>query len=341
MKKQKADQFIAKNIAEFGFRGTNLTHNEAKHPELSGNDVLYFSKDNHFVWGYNGKSYINRRSSSCMYFTDYLKPRNTGSILPLDATLIDVAEQLQKEFGRFSVVNRGRVEDIAFIHACYEAGVEFNQLAVEYRDDPAYTSDYDRNDTMTITPDMLLDTANIVTQWLRTKSLDAIQDITIARKTTNKLVYPSRLNFVNHNFGVDTPCGPAYWALCDAEEDTALLRYGWYDEGMSHITVANLATWYPSLMASQLNDPILKKCLEGDTADAHLATDRMWRSVCPTHFNQRANPEWWNAVQNEINHMHDGGKCNEKWYTPLHHLLDTMDISHLPPTTEEAYGTIY
>jgi len=326
--KQKADQFISSKIDEFGFGGSNFTHNEAKHAALSGINNLFFSKNNHFMWGYNGESYINRRSSSCMYFTHYRKPRNTGTVLPLGAMLMDVAEQLQKEFGRFSVVNRGRVEDIAFVHACYEAGVEFDQLAIDYRDDPAYTSDYDRNGTMTLTPSMLLDTAGIVTQWLRTKSIEAIQDITIARNTTAKLVYPSRMNFVNHNSDAGNPCGPAYWALCDAEEDTALLRYGWYDEGMQHIAVANLAIWAPELMASQLDDPIMKRCLMSDTANAVSATDNMWRNVCPTHFHQRDNPVWWDAVQDEINHMHDGGKCNGIWYTPLYEMTDT-------------YGTIY
>ncbi len=332
MQKRKADQFIAANIQKYGLTGSNVTPNDAKHPKLSGNGVLYFSKDNHFVWGYNGKSYTNRRSSSCMYFTDYLTPRYSGTILPLDATLIDIAEQLYKEFGCITVVNRGRVEDIAFVHACFAAEIDFEQIVVDYSGGFPYNPDLHQHphqypnvgvspmSFVEVTPDLILDTARIVTDWLRTKSIDVIQDIAIARSTTNKLVYPSRMNFINHNSDDGTPCGPAYWALCDAEEDTALLRYGWYDEGMSHLAVANLATWHPDLMLSQLHDPILRKCLLTDAANASHATDMMWQNVTPVSVPPREKPEWWDAVQDEINRMHDGGKCNEKWYTPVQNM---------------------
>jgi len=249
---RKAEKFIADNIQKYGLAGSNTPHNEPKFPRLQGSSALYFSKKNHFVWGYNGDSYTNRRSSSCMYYTDYIKQPSTGSILSLDRSLVDIAEQMRKSIGEWNnvmIVNRGRFEDYAFIEACKEAKVKFNQVILRYG--RKWATPFDMVvpfSTVHITPERLIDTARVVVPWLRTKSIDVIQDIAISRlMTEERLIYPTRMRFVNHNHDGEKVCGPAYWALCDAEEDTALLRYDFFKEGMTRLTT-NLATWSPELM---------------------------------------------------------------------------------------------
>jgi hypothetical protein len=151
------------------------------------------------------------------------------------------------------------------------------------------------------------------------------------------------MNFVNHNHDGEKSCGPANWALCDAEEDTALMRYDWFEDGMTHI-IANLATWSPELMASQLNDPALIRWMSGPgntAANSNIAMEEMWQSVTAMDSSTVELPDWWDEVQDEINSIHDQGKYNEKWFTPLHRLLDRVDVSYSYEVADESYGTIY
>lgn len=345
MKKQKADKFIQSHVDIYGLVGSNITQNESKFPRLQGSSGLFFSKNNHFQWGYNGTSYSNRRSSSCMYFTNYSKQRNTGSILTLDRSLVDIAEQIQSNYGFFSVINRGRLEDHAFVESCADAGgINFDQTILTYDGQLTYPIDAHIPFTiMDITADLLLNVARTVVPWLRTKSIDVIQDIAIAKAFDDQLVFPSRMNFVNHNHDGGKSCGPANWALCDAEEDTALMRYDWFEEGMTHI-IANLATWSPELMASQLNEPALRRCMdspENNTPNANLATDQMWRGITFIDSPIVELPDWWSDVQDEINTMHDKGKYNEKWFTPLYRVLDGVSVPYIYEVKSESYGTVY
>lgn len=351
MIKRKADAFIISHINRYGLTGSNTAQNKPMFPKLSGGSPLHFSKNNHFVWGYNGYGYQNRRSSTCMYFTDYLKQKSTGSVLSLDRSLVDIALQLDDQYSAWDavyVVNRGRFEDYAFIEACKEANAQFHQLVVRYNGENQYhATPYDPavpHSSFYVTPDMLRDVAQSVVPWLRTTSLDTILDIAISRNMgyDESLIYPSRMKFVNHNHDGERSCGPANWALCDAEEDTALMRYSWFGEhtNMSNLT-ANLATWSPELIASQLDHPELRNCMTGDGANADLATENMWKGVSPEQYEFTDRPNWWAEVQEEIIEMHDGGKHNEKWYTPLHRLLNTMDVTYPQEVADDSYGTVY
>lgn len=356
MNKQNADAFIAQNIEQYGLDGSNITHNDPKYPELRGGSSYGFSKDSHFMWGYNGRKLKNRRSSTCMYSTFYQKLPNTGSVLSLDRSLVDIAEQIKKTFidRTIVVINRGRMEDHAFVEACSQLngtleplGIEFEQIVLSHDGDVHY--DFDDSVKFTvldITPSLLLNTAELVVPWLRTSSIDVIQDIVIARAlggNHTQLVYPSRMNFVNHNHDGIKIVGPSNWALRDAEEDTALMRYDWFEGGGRMMcTTTNLAVWSPELMASQLNNTYIQHCLMGNTkATANYATDKMWGSVSPISHSLASVPEWWGDIEHQIVRMHDGGKHNEQWYTPLSRLLDTVGIAHTLETTKDTYGTVY
>jgi len=121
-------------------------------------------------------------------------------------------------------------------------------------------------------------------------------DIAISRGIgyDESLIYPTRMNFVNHNHDGKQSCGPANWALCDAEEDTALMRYSWYEShtNISNLT-ANVATWSPELIASQLDHPELRECMTGNGANADLATENMWKSLSPKNYECTDRPSWW------------------------------------------------
>lgn len=306
------------------------------------------------MWGYNGNYLRSRRSSTCMYFTNYTKQSNTGSVLSLDRSLVDIAEQINKFFiGRtLVVVNRGRVEDHAFIEACKQLnemrdplGIEIEQIVLSYDGKIQYGFDSRVKFTiMDITPSLLLNTAGLVVPWLRTSSIDVVQDIAVARAfgdNHTQLVYPSKMKFANHNHDGTNVVGPANWALRDAEEDTALMRYDWFnDNGIMMCTTTNLATWSPELIASQLNNTYMQHCLMGNTkANANYATDKMWGSVSPIPYSFTEVPEWWEDIEYQIVRMHDGGKHNEQWYTPLPRLLDIVGIPHT--VRNESYGTVY
>ena len=350
MTKRKVEEFIAANIQKYGLTGSNTAHNEPKFQKLHGGSPLYFSKNNHFIWGYSGHSYHSRRSSTCMYFTDYLKQKSTGSVLSLDRSLVDIAGQLVDQYAAWDavyVVNRGRFEDYAVIEACKNAETMFHQLVVKYEgESPYHAIPYDSavpHSSFYVTSDMLLELAQVVVPWLRTKSLDTILDIAISRGMgyDESLIYPTRMKFVNHNHDGKQSCGPANWALCDAEEDTALMRYSWYEShtNISNLT-ANVATWSPELIASQLDHPELRECMTGNGANADLATENMWKSLSPKNYECTDRPSWWEEVQEEINEIHDNGKYNEKWYTPLHRLLDRVGVSYSLEVTDESYGTV-
>jgi hypothetical protein len=279
-----------------------------------------------------------------MYFTDYRIPPKTGSILSLDRSLVDIAEQLKHWYGFFSVINRGRLEDYAVVEACREAGVDFDQTVLTYDGQFQYPIDGRVKFTiMDITPSLLIDVADTVVPWLRTRSINTIQDIAIARAFNDQLVYPSRMHLVNHNHDGENVCGPGNWALCDAEEDTALMRYDWFEDCATHL-VPNLATWSPELMASQLNDPQFKDWIVGHghySANSYDAMQQLWQSVSPFQIQTYKMPDWWDDVQAHIDLIHDKGKCNEKWFTPLHRLLDKLGVSYPIDIADESYGTVF
>ena len=112
----KADDFIAENIERYGLTGTNVTPNPPKYPELEGSGILFFSHENHFVWGYNGVGYNSRRSSSDIYFTDYYYGVR-DKVLPLGEALVNAAGEMHDHFGGFAVVNAGNVQSYAFAEA--------------------------------------------------------------------------------------------------------------------------------------------------------------------------------------------------------------------------------
>ena len=343
MKKKEADRFIESHISAFGLTGYNAPVYDQKFPIMMGSSVFHFSKENHFVWGYDGKSCRNRISSTCMYFTNYQKLPYTGSILPLSSALVDIAEQVNKAYpDHLFIVNRGRYEDYAFVDACQETNLPFTQVLISYDGNIEYEYDpYMPSVICNVSQDSLLSMAENVVPWLRTSSINVLLDIFISTQFGEHLVYPSRMKFVNHNYTDEGPCGPANWALCDEEEDTALMRHDWFCASPTHV-IPNLATWSPELMASQLNDPHLIKCLTSNaTATAEEATREMWKSVSPIDQEFDMLPEWWEETQEAIRDIHDGGKHNEHWYTPLHRLLPKLGVTYPVDMQDHTYGQVF
>lgn len=84
--KERADSFIAQNIGQFGLNGTNTIHNpdrEYVDPEwpTSRNPRSPMSRDNHLVFGYDGKPFNDRRSSTSVFWVGYGKMfRNSAYI---------------------------------------------------------------------------------------------------------------------------------------------------------------------------------------------------------------------------------------------------------------------
>ena len=340
--KEKADRFIAENVKQYGLLGTNIAHNEAKYPHLSGSGNLMFSQDNHFVWGYNGNTFNNRRASTCMYFTDYLH-EHKGQIMPLDVELVVAARQWYDTFGEFYVVNRGRLMDYAVVEACRTAGVKFTQLVEMLDGELLFPIDARVNTiSVNVTEQNLLDVADSVVPWLRTRSVSVIKDIFLSRVTAERMVFGSGLHLVNHNAVGNESVGPANWALCDAEEDTALLRHDFAYNGPTHVICAGV--WSPGMVAAQLNDHGFKAWMAGPgnhAANSFEATLQMWQRVSPMQMKAFKLPDWWWNIQARIDELHDKGKCNEKWFTPLHRLLDRIGVRYPFSVQDESYGTVY
>jgi len=352
MKKKNADDFIEANHEAFGLNGSNVVHNPQLYSEIEGDNIRIYSKDNHFKWGYNGEFFNTRHSSSSMYFTDYGKLPYTGTTLPVDLMLVHIIEELKKYYfsdEKISVINRGRYEDYAFVHACQEARVDFNEISIEYEDDENASGNItldEETNTLKITRESLLLTAAMINGWSRIKSLKVIQDILIYRKAGGNLVFPSRLHFVNHNYDIDRACGPRYWSLADAEQDTTLMRYHWLNGETNlsadrKLALTNLGIWSPELIHSQLCEPIMKQCFMSDNKDSEMATDLMWQSCCPAHVEPLKLPDWWDETEKLIGTYHDGSKFNEVWYTPLHRLAQHYELPYVDEQTERTYGSVF
>ena len=342
---ESRNDFVAAHIGKYGLTGSNTIHNDPKYPKLERNNRLNFSRQNHFVWGYNGEQYTNRRSSTCMGDTDYRRLRNTGSVLPLDACLIDIAEQVCRKNRNEGVVivNRGRFEDYAFVDAFRQATPHVYQIILDEGGTPLYEHDpYVPAIPFELESDYMRNVIASVVPWLRTKSRDVILDVAMTRNRYlgDTLVFPSRMKFVNHNFDGDQACGPAYWALCDSEEDTALMRYSCFEPDTQYIH-ANMGLWSPDLIASQLTHDALKDCFaRNDIGTADEATDEMWRSVSPFKEQFTNYPTWWNQLDSYIEEEHDNGKYDEKWYTPVHRLHRRLGIPFEDEKTVQTYGTV-
>ena len=336
----KADDFIAENIERYGLTGTNVTPNPPKYPELKGSGILFFTDRNHFTWGYNGNTYNFRRSSSDIYFTDYFYDVK-DKILPFDEALVNAAGEMHDHFGGFAVVNSGNVQSYAFADACRRARVGFVQLVVTYDGVLPYPVDGRvQTVTMNITERLMRDVADEVVPWLRTRNIGVIQDIAIARAFTDHVVFPGSLHLVNHNSVNGERVGPPNWALQDSEEDSALMRWDYFQDGPTKV-MPDISRWSPELMASQLNDPLFKAWLAGtNDSNSFMAMRSMWSGASPIGPQVYAMPDWWPDVMDHIDSLHDKGKCNEKWYTPLPRLLEQFSI-HMPyEIADESYGTV-
>ena len=324
---EKADEFILDNTATYGLRGTNTTHNPPKWSQLRGHTDVFHTLGNHFEWGYNGHGPVkNRLSSTCMYYTDFcMNGGPSDEIQTLSMEMLKAAEQLGELYGHFVVLNRGRVEDYALVDACFHASVDFTQVVLNFNGDVVYPYDGRAPTTvLNVREHYLTELADLVVPWVRARTAKSLMEMFVLRAMDGRqVIIPGSMHLIDHNFKV----GPANWALLDCEEDTAVARYDYFETGAAHL-VHNMAYWSPELMAAQIRHQLCNGILPYLEENFNTGMYQMWKSLAPLDNAKYEMPYWWDNVQAHIDTIHDGGKSNEKWFTPLPALLDMLHIDH-------------
>ena len=342
-----AEEFIAKNIDQYGLAGSNMTANPQRFKELKGSGILHFSHDNHFAWGYSGHTYNFRRSITDVYFTEFYVPKQYGTVLSLERELVQAAEQWSDTFCGVMVVNRGRAMDYAVVEACRRAGIDFKQIVVHLHGaEPVIFDGRVCTTQITNTENEIKDKIDDVVPWFRTRSVENIIDMLVLDLPwvgENHVAFPSTLHLVNHNSQEGKMVGPPNWSLCNAEEDSAIIRYDYFKPGGTRSIPVGV--WSPALMAAQLCDPCTKEWIAGAGGNAPNnwpALVRMWERASPIQAKDFEMPSWYCDVMDYMDTVHDKGKCNEKWYTPLPRILDRIGASYpYELDTDEAYGVVY
>jgi hypothetical protein len=348
MKKQ-ALEFIHKNNKTYGLMGSNIQHNPPKYQALTNGSGLGFSKDDHWAWGYNGISFNSRVSSTCMYWTDYTINGGPESDViqsmqtAMRNALTALEQQCIRHVSKLLIVNRGRMEDYAAVEQARISDIPFQQVVLNFNDKVNYSYD-GRVNTIVLDMDeqFLLETINDTVPWLRCRDINTIINIAILNvfDVGYQVVFPNTLSLMNHNWIPSGFAGPINWALEDMEEDSALAKYIWFNE-RNFDCIPNLAVWSPDLMQAQLGN-IENELIDCTEQYADGIMKSKWLSLSPFKEENIESTEWLKNSQDRINELHDGGKSNEKWYTPLPALLDTLRIEHnYGKIYDEAYGSVF
>lgn len=304
-----------------------------------------FTRDNHFVYGYNGSTFNCRSASTCMYFADYIfEPKRALSIYDeLEHTAREMAEQ----YGRFGIKISGLPIQYALADACRRVDVDFFQIVTQqsWMTEPYYPYD-GRNQTVTVLADdkMLEDMVPEVVGITRSTSSGTLMKAFLSRVFVDPVVFGSGLTFSNMHHDGENAVGPEHWVLVDSEEDTAICRW-WMNEGMTgcHGT----ARWSPELMASQLRQALRFFATPNGRSDDYWtdfyyfglweAPVQLTRDVDQQFYDWQANLE---AMMKE---EHDGGKHNEKWLTPVGTLYKSLGVAppfDLEGDIEDIYGAV-
>ena len=340
----EVEKFIHDHTHQYGLMGTNITHNPPKYPELENMHSAYEpTRDNWFHYGYNGKFFGNRRSSTCMYFTEYRQANYEGSLLPLREELVVAARSVHDRYGPVTVINRGRAVDYAVVQAFADAKVTFFQKVICFDGEPTKYPFVGHASGIDIYEQDMIDAAGVLVPWIRTRSAANVLDMALASRISGQcLVFAGGLHLINHHHDGLDPCGPPNWALDDSEEDTALMRYGMFCEDPICM-VPDFTRWSPQLVASQIGEVLPWVLGPGlNENNAYEATRKMWLDVSPFPEQAYPMPDWWDSIQGWVDEVHDKGKCNEKWHTPLPRLLERLNIpAHEELSNVRTYGEVF
>ena len=299
--KSLADAFIKENRNRYGLTGTNIAHNPYKgYPGYQYQGQL-FSRDNHFLYGYNGMPLNWRRSSSCMYYTTY-GPMPRKAIYPGDA-IGDALKEVYETFGSFLLVNDGSTEAHAIAEAAIKTGTPIEQLVISMGEH-GVVYPYDGRITThvyTLHNDMFRNYMEEFCAELRVKSSKVILDMMIAVccPKVPLLVFPGQVKTIDHNAtGLAQPCGPQYAAIEDYEEDTALHRFAIKRERRN--ILPDFCRWSPELIRSLAT--------QGTGVSVIRSFDRATDVV----------DEAFPSIQEGVQSWHDKAKHNEVWHTPIY-----------------------
>lgn len=326
---EDSESFLSDDVAKYGLTGTNTTFNPDRYPELDSK-FGFFSKDNHFVFGYNGNHFNNRKSSSCIFYTSYGETiAEPPQYNPLEEQLlIDVEDIISTVHPKkIAIFNDGTAQATSLCNMVSFLEPDAVQIVPDF-------SKYRHNGSLPnlqtlrilgVINDRISDYAVV-----RTRSIpNVLKMMAVDQFMDYCILFPSSLRIINHNTINGRVCGPPNFAVCDTEEDMAVLRY------VAHykhdVQVILMDRWSPSSVASQL---YCYDYFKSDISDSESDNSIYSGKYLPTTME--------NAFRILIDGQHDKAKYNESWFTPVSRMFEKFlpDVEYPEHMKNLEYGKV-
>lgn len=351
MVKTSADRFIESHLATFGLMGTNTQHNPVENwPQSDEVALIPFTHNDHFRFGYNGKLFNWRRSSSCMYWADYGQVKSEENNFV--TLLINVLKQLQDRIDTLSVVDTGSLNSQLLLATAQKAQVDLKVSTLSIDNELISTPHIcgDHHISLSLAEaktliDTFCQSVRCANPWLALTTM-------LCQKTPYVCLLESHLPRL-YNQSCDpthhTVVGPNYWALVEHEEDTAPHRY---IASQKLLAIANVFYYTAELMACYIRQPEIKRALLRNNAPVFadtrsqdvLLTKRLLQELEYPIYEARLSEKlhsffYYHSVELKQKYP----KCNEAWITPLHRLAEHWNIHDIVTNKapSEEFGVVF
>ena len=338
------DSFIKEHLAQYGLNGFNTNHNRPRigFPEYPCANTLQFSHRNHFLFGYNGLTFNWRKSSSCIYWTDYGRPERAP--MAFFAEAVRSFQLIYERHGKFSLAYMGDLNSQFMLEAAARSGCPHEVVVMQipgYLEIPLPKSAA-RSCVVEISriEKFIFDFAEEVRCDSPLVGLRAF----FALLSDLPTVFHAKFDtLVNCGFDrqAQKMAGPTQWALVDNERATAIERWLIRHDRPG---VGSFFKFSPELMSAFFNDPVFAQWLRKSRAQATS-------EPCVQVILQRALPNFrcvndlqtvflarTASLQIELAKCYD--KCGENWLSPLSRLAEKFAFAY-EFSDEDIYGAVF
>lgn len=326
---EDSNGFLSDNVDKYGLTGTNTTFNPDKYPQLD-NKFGFFSKDNHFVFGYNGKYFNNRKSSSCIFYTSYGETLSEPiTYNPLEEQLLNDVEDITSVVNpkKIAVFNDGTSQASSLCHMVSFVDPDAVQIIPEYA---KYRSNGSLNNTQYLDIPGVINEKILDYAVVRTRSIaNVLKIMAVDQFADYCILFPGSLRIMNHNMVDGKECGPPNFSVCDTEEDMAVLRYVAHHKHDAQVILMD--RWSPSSVASQLY------CY--DYWNTEVGSNEYKDNIYSGNYLPATMK---NALQLLIDANHDKAKYNESWFTPVSRMFEKFlpDVEYPEHIKNLEYGKV-
>lgn len=357
-----ADNFISPHIEKYGLNGTNTQKNPSQGwPSFNHNPLPQLSKNNHFQFGYNGDAFNWRESSTCMFWTQY--GNVSSKVLPFREELFLSVNELptyngvsisflgsEISFFLSQLILLSTQRPIITLPRCLDkTGLDFegqlmsSQLAKTH---PNLDSQFEFIDFQWSEFEEFLEK---ISRQVRCADPYLAFSIFIGSKSQSLHIYEGywpKICDQNYDKSANSAVGPAYWCLEDYEGETSVAKFLIANNLRG---VPDIIRYRPEILASIFLSSTFKSWIsetstENRGAESGLLFTKLLTEELNFHVQKFSVFDDLKSLLStyESALIKNNPKSNEVWLTPLHRLMDhlNVDSSYLNIEAKEIYGKV-